>query len=464
MSNSLIDHRLFNVKLSDHVLTYLGKHPIAVPYQFNAALGPYSISPYAVKLKQVENSTASEGTIWPVTSVSDADLLFGVVNNETPKQPVKPTRRVFLGNPLGQCTFRLPTEETLHFAHTVVPTINNRRTIPIVDIVARSFFSPVNLPLFEPVSIGQEGLLTFRYKGKYPLHTVMTGGLILNMRATDDHAYPLQYLMLNAISGLPSSEQGGSSGCKILATSGGGMAPEPFMVRKNAVLYNDRLAPPTPEDVAILKSDNLIYPNLFTGSENLRFTSATAAAIPEYRADGVVNSEAAHANHKTTAWFTCEGGEIYYLEPQPAASTTSVCRIQYRVAGSSTTYFKDYFKGSNGYIKLPHNAISCRIYYCNATDTVQTLGIYNRSVLGNVEAIDPLAGYWQKREFMVNTPITLYPNTVYAFQLATANNAGEAQLERVDGYRFESGGFNMLFDTTPYVEDMLDDQSVMEDQ
>lgn len=99
------------------------------------------------------------------------------------------TPRVISQYPIGQCYFGLPTQDSTWFEHVPFEKADGNqavRIVPLGEVMARGFNSPISYPLFEIYESRGRGIQRIRYKGKYPLYTVLTGGMVFLERVSNN--------------------------------------------------------------------------------------------------------------------------------------------------------------------------------------------------------------------------------------------------------------------------------------
>ncbi|PCF93598.1 hypothetical protein [Vreelandella nigrificans] len=187
----------------------------------------------------MNNNTPSDAKFYYTDDLSDLPLNGGIASDDLFHLSAKEESGVvFSGqNPeaslpnlapsaLGQCLFSPATEESTNYCHVKVPLLSvgttQYRIMPMAYINATVFNTPASIPLFEPVEVTESGVLTFRYKGKYPLYTILHGGITMTVRVNESGIGRSRItLVLIAINDdhKPSWEKGQNNGNMFLGAS-----------------------------------------------------------------------------------------------------------------------------------------------------------------------------------------------------------------------------------------------------
>lgn len=367
------------------------------------------------------------------------------------------TRPLNLPTILGQCTFVFPTSDATLGVATSMPAAHGRRVFSLAAIVARTFNSPLNLPLFEEVTLSEGGFSTFKYVGKRPLHTVLQGSIKYLHRVRDADSIWQRTLILRPISGQPNIIKGDNSAGIQFISHQTGLGQELPRKLHHTDLYNgSRMADPSQGFDDIFAGPT--HPDMFPGFDLGYFTGVShiVGDDPEDLVNGEPEDPDNENNTRTTKWFDVKGGDYLYLKPIPEKATTTRCRIQYRKEKGGEIFYKSNPHGSQGYIQIPLGAVECRIYYKREQDTVQTLVIKNRTKAspGTLESVDPSSGYWVPVQLNINAPVTFWPGTIYSFQHYTVGPKDNEPLGTDYNFRIESGGITCLFDASEYLEEI----------
>lgn len=346
---------------------------------------------------------------------------------------------------LAQCSFVPSNEISSNFVHSNFPWMSiggTMKRLMAVDIRTNLFNSPVNIPIFKPTRTNGSGILSFRYIGDKPIHTVIQGSLNLLVRSSlvSDEAYSRVILRMGS-SGHPHLEEGQNGGTRSLGVSLGGFR-EPFYI-ENYKEFND-LCFPIDQNAL----DNAaLHPNLYVGSDNGFFSSNYAPDTEDLATadgDGPVGPEV-----RTTKWMDV-GSYVQnrrrFLMDFTGTSTRT--RVQYKDEEGNISIYAamDSQGGSRRIYRIPHNAKFARIYYSGRGDTVDESSIEFRPLGPETSSeYDPLGGVWTERIIPVHRDIVLWPGVEYWFDLSTS--AYEGASSREWGYRVQSGGLSFLFDS-----------------
>lgn len=377
------------------------------------------------------------------------------VGGNFPRSPTEELRDAFSGgNPdgalplqaatdLGECLIIPPTEDSTNYVFATVPWLvidgTARRIMP-VDIRTNLFNSPLNIPLFEPVRVNGFGMLSFRYIGDEPIHTVLKGSVSVLVRtsATRADPYARHIFRLSAVNP-PHMEYGENSGRRNLAGPIGSWGNAQRI--SDYYEFNDECFP---IDQALLDmAANLNWPNRFVGSQNGFFNSGdTTEALRTSDDLGVVGPEV-----RTTNWMDVSSDDklahAYFFD---CGGTSTRRRIQIKTASGQIKTFTPLTRQSASarvVYRLPTDAAFVRIYYSGRGDTASGERFIRIAAVTSPE-YDPLKGYWDMRTFNVCRDVTFWPGVEYFFDLFTQVYDGATA--RDWGFRFQSGGLTFLFD------------------
>lgn len=385
------------------------------------------------------------------------------------------------GTILGECYFGLPTMDQTFKVNSPFPRINTAgvkvananlggsQTISLSDIRAGTFNSSVSLPLFEPVMVDQYGIVSFRYLGKEPLHTVIKGGIQWLQRIytgdVDTTAYTDAWLRLAPLpiggrpsSGLdpsdniPSWEGGGQArGRQYLGfCSASGAQHFPLISEE----WNDVPGQVSPAVEEAIEND----PELNTEPPIngwLSSNSDDSDVLDPDDPDGNTPPEL-EENLKTTEWVNITPGTWYRGAVLPLGESSSRGRVQWR-DGEGVIHYKNLGNG-NFLFQAPPDAVDFRIYYAGPEDE-QVTGLSIKSVTeGQIRSQLVTRGTWRRYNINVCRDVVFYPDTVYRLELKIFEAhrlEGETPsfyFEYDDGYRIESGGLSFMFDASTLVK------------
>lgn len=448
----MLDRRIYKANIHDRIFAYIAGNGIPTPYMYALPLGPMTVAKEDIGELPKNGQLSSGPVVMPQRESEEFAHTLGARTDET-KRPLA------YQSTLGICNLTLLTDDKMNLDSAMSPYINGYRMVPFEAVTCRTFTSPLNLKLLEPVQCSQEGIATFRYMGKEPLYTCIQGSMDFLFKVDTHSTYGGNVLYLRPVSNIPNLIKGDNkTGATVLARNPVSTSEEPFTIRHVATDLMNKLAMPSPEmREAIINNKNV--PELFTGHVVGYFNQATTTD-PQYDPELVYpdknNTDEQNAKLKTSNWFPVRGGCIYHIAPLDG--TTSRCRVQWRDKTGKIRYHAPNMNrpGADGYIKMPYLAVSARIYYANYTDTVTKLSIKDRSQFANYQTVDPTYGWWQRRTMHVNQPIVLWPGTEYCFSMDTISQVGENINTNQGSFRYESGGFNFLFDATPYLDEISD--------
>lgn len=446
------DKRLFKTLARDMVMVYVGRHPTPIPFRHARLLGPMSLTPEEVKDVPLNGSVEDDVSLFPITAKDQLLELMGAAPDDR--------REVSFSSSLGQCTFVLPTVEQTAWGVVPTPFLHSHMVIPWAAIKATVFDSLLNLPLFETSRVGESGVLEFKFIGKKPLSTTITGAINMFLPVANNESHISRTLSILPVRGLPSAAIGqGFMGQTFLATYNGAFADEPRWLNQPSEFLKYPLNTPTKAMITKLRGEE--NKNLFTGFQVGGFTQITTNTLDKFDPEKLYSddnlSDEENANLKTTNWFNCDGGDVYWVAPVLETQYSTRCRMQYRKQGSKTIYFEELGNVSDGYFRFPKDAVSARIHYCGGNDTVTNLYIKNRTVLGEMDGIDPASGWWQEVNFHVNKPYVFWPGTTYAIGIHTDPSVdGEVTPIAVDRVWYNGGGLSLLFNAKAYLMDLAE--------
>ncbi|MGP5310608.1 hypothetical protein [Vreelandella alkaliphila] len=385
------------------------------------------------------------------------------------------------GTILGECYFGFPTMDQTFKVNSPFPRIHSSgvkvanasfggsQTIALSDIRATTFNSSVNLPLFEPVMVDQYGIVSFRYLGEQPLHTVIRGGIqwlqrihtgVIDTTAAIDAFLRLAPLPLvnrpssglNPSDNIPSWEAGGQHrGRQYLGFCAASGARHFQMIPEE---WNDSPGQISPTVEAAIEND----PELNTEPPIngwLSPSSDDADVLEPDDPDGNTPPEL-EGNLKTTEWITVTPGTWYRGAVLPLGESSSRGRAQWR-DGEGVIHFKD-LRSGNFLFQAPPDAVDFRIYYAGPQDAHVT-GLSIKSVTeGQIRTQLVTRGTWRRYNINVCRDVVFYPNTIYRLELkvfGAHKQEGASQkywFEYDDGYRIESGGLSFMFDASSLVK------------
>lgn len=459
------DKRLYNVRLTDCLLTYLDGHPMPAPFKYTQALGPFSISEENVK-ELDPHSEAESNRYNPITTQQELSYLLGSTKQNANVSENGGVRNPQYGNTLGQVTFKLATLQRMGWRGVEWGSYGGLLAMPVADIESRSFQSAIDLGVFEPAALGNETITSFRYRGKKPLHTVIQGSVTVHAKEYSETSSATRILYLDPAAAAPTAVATSlTNGHVILGTCVAAFNPEPAKLRARTWPMSDELKPPIDSDVQTLINNPDRYPNLYNGSVNAVIVPVPPAnAVTELRGWDVTLADPLVSTSKTTNPILIKGGDIY-LVWSPSGKTNR-CVIEF--TGGGRKLYESYAHGCQGYIRTPVGATEMRIYHMGENPMpIEAPGdflyVINRNALGNVDAIDPNEGWWTKLQFHVNQPVTFYPGAVYCFGIHTIQTLGEPKSVTADSFRIESGGLSCLFDTTPFIDELVKSLVIDED-
>ena len=365
---------------------------------------------------------------------------------------------------IGECTINFTTEMSSNFTAPNLPWIRlgkagYRRVLP-VTFGYNLLNSAASLPLFKPTRTNGNGFLTFKYIGKKPMHTVITGGMHFLFKDThsNEEGYVdiIPWLVpLNP----PHSEVGQGSGKRALGFSGGYNLPRKTLVSDPVFL--DLSFPISKDVVDYVNSDS--FKNLYVGSDFGYISSAvnpnSEELVPEEE-DGVIIE-----NVKTTKWMdllTNDNERRLYVMMVGGPEKSSRFRVQYKDVYGNIAYHKAISGNFSCHrlLRLPKEAVQVRIYYSAKTDDIKESDIKFGALPSSLSfEHDPLFGRWSERTVFINRDVVFYPNVEYAFEMYTTlskdiNNTSTSVV-REWGFRFQSGGMRFLFDATDMTNELV---------
>lgn len=257
--------------------------------------------------------------------------------------------------------------------------------VPISELMSTPWVSAVAQGILEPVSHRRQCIDTFRFRGRYPLYTVLTGALSYLLRVGDSAAARTAHnLWLRMVSG-PSWEVGGQhSGHQRL---GGGMAslhPAPDAVDRAE--FGDFVTVPIGQGDGV----QTIF------SVNLRGDAVAGSVQAAGVVSGAVVKGADAGSGAITGAVT--GTVIYTGEP------------------------------------------SITVTFPAPPDAGTTVYVRYNPLLAT-------SGLWTRRSIHVCAPIVLYPDGVYRITVGVVTVSGSPALDP-HGLRIESGGLAFFYDAS----------------
>lgn len=393
--------------------------PLSRPSEF---MDPDTLRPLTV------NGVPASGGGFPTTAQQEIIYAFsgGSVTGDLPN---------LTSSDLATCYVSPPTEDSTNWVAATTPWMNynggNTRIMPL-DIRTIFNTTPVSIPLFKPVVVNGFGMLVWEYIGEEPINTLLTGSLSVLLRVGSIQAdQQIRYIMRLCGANLPALELGQNNGRRNLATAPSGLY-EPRQLR-NYLEYNDNNLPPT---AALITSVGATA-DLFVGYD---VGSIAAGSTAEALTPG-------SAEVRTTKWMDVSSFnklDISFLMYD--VGTSSISRIQYKVAGGEIRYFTAHSitDTSQRVYRLPADAEQVRIHYSASGDAPGTPKFKPLSV-ANSANFDVLKGYWINHTFNVNRDVTFWPGGRYYIDFFTQifSDQGTA---REYGFRYQSGGFQFMFD------------------
>lgn len=383
------------------------------------------------------NLTLEAGGGWPSTAPQEFTRAYSGGN---------PDRALpnLAANDLGTVMMIPPSEESTNFVAPNTPWLNYagamRRLMP-VDIMATLYNSPVAIPPFEPVLTNGSGVLSFRYTGDYPLHTIMEGTLevliqtsVLSADASTRHVLRL----IADPATVPLLERGESSGGRNLAAAVGALRTSTKL--QDYREFNDPCGPVTPEVLA----DVATAPELYVGSDHGYFNLGdTTEELRTEDALGPVGPEV-----RTTKWMDCSGfdkSDRCIVINFTGISTRG--RVQYKTSDGVIHNFAGQTRdvSARRVYRLPHDAVEFRVYHTGRGATVNEASVSVKALSMFLSRNhDPLKGYFDRRSFSVCRDVTFWPGGVYAFDILTLVADGGSA--RDTGFRYTGGGLKFMFD------------------
>ena len=252
-----------------------------------------------------------------------------------------------------------PTELSSNFVHGNYPWTNiidgrTRRIMP-VDIRTYNFNGMVNPALFRPVKTNGSGILSFKYIGDTPIHTVIQGSFSILLRQANlsETAYARIMLRLAAVNP-PYMERGQTAGDRGLGISMGGFNPTYPITDFSE--YTDWCMPITQQAI----DSAMTWPELYVGSDNGFFqagnTSEELSTIDPNI--GPVGPEVL-----TTKWMDVSewvDQDRRFLMNFNGVSNRS--RVQYKDADGNIRTSTNFFKDTGATCTAPGLQQSRRIY------------------------------------------------------------------------------------------------------
>lgn len=400
-------------------------------------------------IPQPENGGAYDGGGFPLTAEEELrERLSGRNPNlSTPNIP---------GSRYGECWFQLPWEGARGQEHAPFVPIGNYRTIPLSGIGATDYISGAGYRLFEPVRIGEGGILSYRFMGEQPLFTVLRGNIVLARGvhgiATSEGRLSTT-LTLRVLSGNPLMNQSQGDGAVNLATSMASFDSTAQPVFERAE-FRDWMGPTSPELEAILAGEE----ELVTGYERGYIATQNSTAEELEQFDPVGSDVPVGPEVRTTEWFPVEPGAVYRFLPSGGRSTRR--RIQLRYTDGSIRYFTTQSgdRSSYGLFMTPSRPLSgtnsqvvsgMRVYYSGSGEGVaETLSVKRVPDESIPTSQDVLSFAFTRKLFSFNTPVVFYPGAEYSLGFNERGFGSNSVASHL--YRIESGGVGFTFDTMPY--------------
>lgn len=169
----------------------------------------------------------------------------------------------------GQCILAFPTFEHSMNTYTPVSVVNSTTCIlPLAYIRSFASHSPLDLGLFYTAGVNESGLTAYRYKGMSPLHTILSGTIVIQRRialSLTAHRFR-STLYLNGGS-LPNIELGQSEGRQYLGVSSASLSqiPQQLIPAEYSGELTDGINNPIDgywvEEIISVNQDIVLYPN-----------------------------------------------------------------------------------------------------------------------------------------------------------------------------------------------------------
>lgn len=365
---------------------------------------------------------------------------------------------------VGECQIFFTTEMSANYVAPCLPFLDlgagvGRRRILPVTFGYNVLNSAVSLPLFKPTRTNGNGFLTFKYIGKKPLHTLITGGMHFLYKDTntvkDGFVDIIPWLVpLNP----PKSEAGQGGGKRALGFSSGYGLPKKTLVGYSRC--NDLSFPINKSIMDYVNSSS--FNNLYEGSDIGYFSASrnpNEEALITEEQDSIVNE-----NTKTTKWIDILGNnneQCLYVMIVGGSSKSSRSRIQYKDIHGNIVYYRSISGefSSQRLFRLPKEAAQVRIYYSGTNDDIKDEDVKFGALPSTLSfENDPLLGLWSERHVFINRQVVFYPGVEYAFEMyCMASRRTDNTLNsstRDWGFRFQSGGMKFLFDATDMVNEL----------
>jgi len=383
--------------------------------------------------------------------------LMPVASGDFPMSPEEEFRAQFeIRDPLHQAAFPIaecvlipPMEIATGYVAPNTPWVNlgpnlqNQRVMPL-DVRTVMLNSGIAPRIFEPVLVNESGYLTWRYIGDKPISTTLRGGVKFLMRVAGQVVTPRANVRLR----LKTTDHGeieGNNGTTALGFDHY-QNKIPFLF-ENYHGYADLCMPVTQEirDAAVAGS----WVDLFTGYDNGYFaTGSTDETLLTTIGGSPVGPEV-----RTTQWMDVSAGVNNKLTRCYAiifsGNPGTRRRVQYKDSSGAIHYWTPMSlskRSSEAIYRLPPEATEFRVYYSGPGDDPGTPQVLRMSEQLSPE-YDPLKGYWVECEFNVHRDVVFYPGQTYCITI-DVNFIGEAGTIREWGFRYLSGGFSFLFDST----------------
>lgn len=384
------------------------------------------------------NQTLESGGGWPSTPAEEINRAFSGGNPDD-------TLPNLAATDLGSILFMPPTEDSTNFVAPTCPWQSfggqMRRLMPM-DIRTVLYNTPVSFPLFEPVDVNGFGILTFRYIGDYPIHSIIEGTIETMVQtsviAADASTRHMLRLACDPAT-VPALEVGQSQGARGLAAAVGALRLSTKM--QDYREFND---PCGPVDATVIANMEANPPELFVGSDPGFFNLGdTDEALRTSDENGPVGPEV-----RTTKWMDCSGfDKSDRCIAMNFSGQSFRGRVQYKDSTGEIFNFGGQTRdvSAKRVYRLPHDAVQFRIYYTGRGATVDDNSMSVRALSAATSRnYDPLKGYWDRRTFSVCRDVTFWPGGVYAFEFLTL--VADGGTARDTGFRFAGGGLRVTFD------------------
>lgn len=386
----------------------------------------------------------------------------------------------------GKCIFEFPnsqqTRKTLWAISEKRVSRNGTKTIPVAGIQTFTESTPALIAgcLFDYVEATANGIRKFRFVGEHPMYVHMKGTLRMQKKMANqaETGWNLSdaTLRLNPLnmSNVPLEARNNVGGAQYIAYSPCTLAPtgmQPQADTGGGLEYNDLFYRWRQIDEDTHKDGDDWDQSLITYLDGVYIQSGEIHPEDGEAEPGADDGEDPGITEGLPGALTAKFDvshilpgrfvRVYVDNPELTAQgdqgTSSRFRVLFRDAAGNLMRKDDrqYVSATSNarVIRVPEGAKDCYLYFKRPLDTVNRVRIAN--VVNTISQVtfDPAYGVWGEYVFDIDRAITLYPGTIYDFNIYMGTKAGffSGTFEN-DGIRYMGGSISFDFNAYPYLK------------